>query len=158
MGRQDSRGCYYRRFGFRRCYRDNCKGKLDEVYNLFCTKDPIAEEEFRLAAHPSWNIYMDHFYMEYLPFRMNRTQIYGAHSYITEDLNGKPGLWALGSLLGAMEANFFVLTTISNWSRLLNELRTNAMDSRCCGCTYMIDLQEGEFYIPGVACQLISRM
>jgi hypothetical protein len=51
---------------------------------LFCTEAPIAEEECRLAAHPSWNTYMDHFYTEYLPFRMNRTQIYSAHSYITE--------------------------------------------------------------------------
>lgn len=115
---------------------------LTQFIIMFSTEDPIAEEEFRLAAHPSWNVNMDHFYTEYLPFRMNRTQVYNAHSYITEDLNGKPGLWALGSFLGAMEANFFVLTTITNWSRLLNELRTNAMDSRCCGCTDMIDVQE----------------
>ncbi|KAI2502024.1 hypothetical protein MHU86_12427 [Fragilaria crotonensis] len=117
---------------------------LDSVHILLCTEDPIAEKAFRLAAHPSWKIYMDQYYTEYLPFRMNRTELYNAHAFITADLNGKPGLWALGSLLVAMEANYFVLTTISNWSRLMNELRKNVVNPRCGNCTYMIDLQAGE--------------
>lgn len=118
--------------------------KLESVHILLCTEDPIAEEEFRRAAHPSWNIYIDHFYTEFLPFRINRTVVFNGPSFISQELNGKPGLWALGSLLVAMEANYFVLTTRSNWARLMNELRKNVIDPRCDGCTYMIDLQEGE--------------
>lgn len=118
--------------------------KLESVHILLCTEDPLAEEGFRRAAHPSWKIYMDHFYTEFLPFRLNRTVVFNGPSHIAQELKGKPGLWALGSLLVAMEANYFVLTTKSNWSRLMNELRKNVIDPRCDGCTYMIDLQEGE--------------
>jgi hypothetical protein len=63
---------------------------------------------------------------------------------ITKELEGKPGLWAMGSLLVAMEANHFVLTTKSNWARLMNELRKNVMNPRCGNCTTLIDLEEGE--------------
>ena len=118
--------------------------KLNSVHILLCTEDPIAEDEFRRAAHPSWTIYVDNFYTQYLPHRINRTLVFNGPSYITKDLNGKPGLWALGSLLVAMEANYFVMTTKSNWARLMNELRKNVVDPRCGNCTYMIDLQYGE--------------
>jgi hypothetical protein len=50
-----------------------------------------------------------------------------------------------GSLLVAMEANYFVLTTASNWSRLMNELRKNFVEPRCNNCTLMVDLKYGEW-------------
>jgi hypothetical protein len=46
--------------------------------------------------------------------------------------------------LVAMEANDFVLTTGSNWSRLMNEIRINILNPRCNDCTTMIDLKRGE--------------
>lgn len=55
---------------------------------------------------------------------------------------GATGLASLVSLLIALESKFFVLTTGSNWSRLINELRTNVVDVRCKNCTQMIDLQQ----------------
>ena len=56
---------------------------------------------------------------------------------------GRAGTIALASLLIAMEADEFVLTTGSNWSRLMNEIRKNIIDPRCHGCTEMIDLRPG---------------
>ncbi|KAI2501287.1 hypothetical protein MHU86_13150 [Fragilaria crotonensis] len=119
------------------------KKELDSVHILLCTEDPVAEEGFRQAAHSSWSIYLDHFYTEFLPFREEQGNAFNVVPLLAVELKGKPGLWALGSLLVAMEANYFVLTTTSNWSRLMDELRKNVIDPRCDGCTYMIDLQEG---------------
>eukprot|EP01031_Cornospumella_fuschlensis_P027246 gene27246-32916_t len=55
---------------------------------------------------------------------------------------GATGLASLVSLLIALESKFYVLTTGSNWSRLINELRVNVVDVRCNNCTYMVDLQQ----------------
>lgn len=117
--------------------------ELDSVHNLLCTEDPVAEEGFRQAAHSSWSIYLVHFYTEFLPFREEQGNAFNVVPLLAVELKGKPGLWALGSLLVAMEANYFLLTTTSNWSRLMDELRKNVIDPRCDGCTYMIDLQKG---------------
>jgi hypothetical protein len=117
--------------------------ELDSVHVLLCTEDPVAEERFRQAAHASWTIYLNHFYTEFLPFRKEQGNEFNVVPTLAVELKGKPGLWALGSVLVALEANYFVLTTTSNWSRLMDELRKNVVDPRCGGCTYMIDLQEG---------------
>jgi hypothetical protein len=61
-----------------------------------------------------------------------------------ERTKGKSGLITLGSLLVAMEANNFVITTKSNWSLLMNELRENVVEPRCKGCTQMVDLRPFE--------------
>ena len=118
--------------------------KLQSVNILLCTEDPKAEDAFRQAANSSWNICMDHFYTQFLPYRKDREVVMHLPSLITMELHGRPGLWALGSLLVAMEANYFVLTTKSNWARLINELRKNVVNPRCDNCTYLIDLEEGE--------------
>jgi hypothetical protein len=59
-------------------------------------------------------------------------------AFVSEGATGKASMI---SLLLAMEARYFVLTTGSNWSRLINELRTNIVDRRCGNCTKMTDLQ-----------------
>ena len=81
--------------------------ELESVHILLCTEDPIAEEELRRATHASWNIYLDHFYTEFLPFRINRTVVFNGPSYITQELEGKHKLWALGSSLVAIKANYW---------------------------------------------------
>lgn len=118
--------------------------KLTSVHLLLCTEDPKALQAFQKAAPSDWNIYVDHFYTEYLPYRTNRTVVYNVPSHIAMETKGAAGLWAIGSILVAMEANYYVLTTKSNWSRLMNELRKNVIHPRCNNCTRMIDLEYGE--------------
>jgi len=114
----------------------------DGIVNIFlATEDPKAVIEFRNEAPSVWNIYVDQYFSEMLPYR--RVQ-YNGSPLMSQDLKGKPGLIALGSLLIAMEANDFVLTTASNWSRLMNELRKNVLNPRCGNCTSMVDLKFGE--------------
>ena len=55
---------------------------------------------------------------------------------------GPSGRNSLIALLLAMEAKYYVLTTGSNWSRLMNELRTNVVDVACGNCTHMVDLRQ----------------
>ena len=52
---------------------------------------------------------------------------------------GAPGLATLASLLIAMEANDFFLTTASNWSRLMDLLRGFILEHHY--STTVIDLQ-----------------
>lgn len=55
---------------------------------------------------------------------------------------GKPGLWAIGSILVAMESKYYVLNLASNWSQIYNELRKNVVHPRCNNCTVMIDVSD----------------
>jgi len=122
---------------------DVAASNSDNEVNIFlATEDPRALEAFRASAPSTWNIYIDQYFIEMLPHRREQ---YNGSPLMSQDLNGRPGLVALGSLLVAMEANDFVLTTASNWSRLMNELRKNVLDPRCGNCTRMIDLKFGEW-------------
>jgi hypothetical protein len=114
----------------------------DPVCILLATEDPEAVKAFREAAPVDWTIYVDHYFHEMLP---HRRPTYNGSPIMSKDLHGRPGLVALGSLLVSMEANAFVLTTNSNWSRLMNEIRKNIIDPRCGNCTMMIDLSPGEW-------------
>jgi hypothetical protein len=116
----------------------------DEVNIFLATEDPEALDEFQKAAPKVWNIYIDQYYIENLEYRNNIGNIYNVNTMVAAQYNGKTGLLALGSLLVAMEANDYVLTTGSNWSRLINELRLNVLNPRCDHCTTMIDLCKGE--------------
>ena len=106
--------------------------------NVFlATEDPKAVEAFRRNAPPHWNIFVD----EYLKvFRKHRQSTYNGHALLAKQLHGQPGRVALASLLVAMEARSFVLTTASNWSRLMNELRRSIVEPRR-GPTRMVDLR-----------------
>ena len=117
----------------------------DPVSIFLCTEDPKAADSFFKAAPKNWRIYIDHFYREMLPFRPEDESIYNVVPKMSRTLNGKPGLWALGSLLVAMEANTFVLTLSSNWSRMMDELRRNVLNPRCQGCTYVVDVAKGRW-------------
>lgn len=106
------------------------------------TEDPRATAAFRNAGPPTWNVYGDAMVEEQRDFRPND----GNHALAAAKASrGLVGTEALASLVIAMEANDFVLTTGSNWSRLMNELRTNVIDPRCGGCTSMIDLRRGQW-------------
>jgi hypothetical protein len=115
---------------------------VEEVNIFLSTEDPRAVEAFRQAADSSWKIFVDQYFQETSPFRKEQ---YNNNPNLATRTNGKTGLVALGSLLLAMEANDFVLSTGSNWSRLMNELRKNILNPRCQNCTRCIDLLEGEW-------------
>lgn len=109
------------------------------VVKIFlATEDPEAVQQFQHHAPVDWNIYIDQFYTELLPYRSDE---YNGVPKATTVLEGRMGTIALGSLLVALEANEFVITTESNWSRLLNELRKSIVDPSCLGCTKVMDLK-----------------
>ena len=118
------------------------RGDRDSNANIFlATEDPEAHMKFTRDIPKNWKVYVDQYFVEYLPHRQDN---YSYHSVIAEKLHGKIGLIALGSLLVALEANDYVLTTASNWSRMINELRKGILDPRCNNCTRLIDLRQNK--------------
>jgi hypothetical protein len=117
----------------------------DSVSVFLATEDPKAVKAFKDAAPGDWTIYLDHYFHEMLPFRNTTEDIYNQAPQTAQETKGRAGLIAIASLLVAMEANDFVLTLVSNWSRMMNELRKNVIDPRCNNCTNMIDLQFAEW-------------
>ena len=122
---------------------------LNEINVFLCTEDPVAVAAFLDRSQPlGWNIYIDHFYSEYESHRLSRPQSadneveYNLVAKLTLELKGKPGLWAIGSILVAMESKYYVLNLASNWSRIYNELRKNVVHPRCNNCTVMIDVSD----------------
>jgi hypothetical protein len=104
------------------------------------TEDPKAYQEFMAAKPHGWNVYADITLLEINAFRPPKGN---RASWAARNTNGRAGLVALASLLVAMESNMFVLTTKSNWSTIMNHLRTNIVNPRCGNCTKMIDLRPG---------------
>jgi len=110
---------------------------------FLATEDPNAVAAFQTAARDrNWTVYVDPYFEEFLP---HRNAEYNGNPKMAKHLQGHPGLVALASMVVAMQANHFVLTTASNWSRIMNELRKNILDPRCGNCTKMIDLRDGEW-------------
>lgn len=107
------------------------------VHIFLATEDPEAVEQFRQLAPVEWKIYIDQFYTELLPYRQDEYNGIPKAATMVQRM----GTIALGSMLVALEANDFVLTTESNWSRLMNELRKRIVDRSCNGCTKMVDLK-----------------
>jgi hypothetical protein len=110
---------------------------------FLATEDPRAVELFQAEAiQRNWTTYVDVYFQE---FSSVRDGSYNGNPRMSANLGGRPGLVAIASLLVALQSNDFVLTTSSNWSRLLNELRKNVLDPRCGSCTRVIDLDPGEW-------------
>lgn len=107
------------------------------------TEDPKAYAEFKEKAPLSWKVHVDQYFFDMLGYR-EKENVYNQGPKTSKQTQGRAGLVALGSLLVAMEADDFVLTTASNWSRLMNELRKNVVDPRCNNCTTMVDLRKGK--------------
>lgn len=114
--------------------------KADTQHIFLATEDPVAMKAFKDAAPPNWKIYVDTYNDMFLAHRQNR---WNGNYRMSAKLKGLPGRVALASLLVAAEADGYVLTTKSNWSRMMNELRKNIVDPRL-GPTRLIDLREGE--------------
>lgn len=119
------------------------KREHNSTANIYLAcEDPKGVKAFLEAAPEKWNVFVDRTYAElaaYRPAKGNRA------SWTARNTKGRAGLLALGSLLVAMEADDFVLTTASNWSRLMDALRQNVIHPRCRNCTRVIDLRPGNW-------------
>jgi hypothetical protein len=115
-------------------------GQNQSANIYLATEDPRAFYEFKNSTPNGWNVYYDLTVEELSRFRPSRGN---RASKAAMNSKGRAGLASFGSILVAMEAKLFVLTTRSNWSRLINHLRTNVIDPRCNKCTKMVDLVEG---------------
>ena len=111
-----------------------------DVNIYLACEDPQAASAFLEAAPSQWKVFLDRTLTELTPHRPRKGN---RASWMARNTQGRAGLVALGSLLVAMEADDFVLTTSSNWSRLMDALRRNVIDPRCGNCTTAIDLRPG---------------
>ena len=92
----------------------------DPVHIFLATEDPTAVQAMRANMPSHWKLYVDPYVQEFSQYRQKG---FGGNAHMTKAQRGTPALAGLASLLIAMEANDFVLTTASNWSRLMNDLR-----------------------------------
>ena len=81
------------------------------------------------------------FFFPFFPTRQDFTT--KSSMNIAEATQGKYGLEVLASLVIAMQADGYVLTRSSNFSRLMNEIRVSIVNVQCGNCTEMVDLQFG---------------
>lgn len=113
----------------------------DTVSVFLATEDPKAVQQFQQKAPSDWNVYVDQYFYEVKHHRQMDTELWNQAVATSQQTKGRAGVLTLASLLVAMEANDYVFTTASNWSRLMNELRIAILDKECNNCTRMIDLQ-----------------
>jgi hypothetical protein len=112
------------------------------------TEDPRALEEFTSfcgTERPGWRIYHDVVLEDFVGMRPADVSKIDSGT-LTKATRGRAGLVALGSLLVALEARYFVLTGLSNWSTLMNQLRARIVDPRCGNCTEVVDLRPGAIF------------
>jgi len=113
--------------------RDKTSNNTYPLHVYIASEDINARQAFRDMAPAHWKLHSSG------PHVRNRRPA------IRQNANGRNGLESLGALILSMEANHYVLTTKSNWSRLINELRLNIVNPRCNNCTRMTDLIYGEW-------------
>eukprot|EP01039_Chlorochromonas_danica_P007038 gene7036-7783_t len=82
----------------------------------------------------TWKLY------HYAPSIFNSNEVISPME-MAQRTQGSIGKHSLIALLLAMEARYYILTTGSNWSRLIDELRKNVVDVQCGNCTEMVDLR-----------------
>ena len=99
------------------------------------TEDPDALAAFRAeASEEEWRIFADPMLEQVADLRPGE----GNHAVKTAKASkGQEGMHALVSLLLALESQHYVLTTGSNWSQLINELRKTIVDARCAQCAHL---------------------
>ena len=95
--------------------------------NLFLTtEDPYAEQEFRAAAESRhWRVFV------YTAAVLSSTESVGKPLHAAARHNGASGRHSLVSLFLALEADYYVLTIGSNWSRLIDEIRLGVIERQC---------------------------
>ncbi len=114
------------------------KNSTANIY--LATEDPAAVKAFVNTAPPEWKVYHDLVIDELDHFRPPSSH-YNAASIMAKNTRGRGGLVNMGALLVSLEANYYILTTTSGWSRMLNHIRRGILDPRCGNCTRVIDLK-----------------
>lgn len=109
---------------------DELKGK-ETVHIYLASEDPRAMQLYTDSAPDNWIIHSSGPTQSNVTGENMRT--------LAKFSDGRAGLESLAALLIAMEANRYVLTTGSNWSRLINELRKNVVNPRCGECTSLAE-------------------
>ena len=117
------------------------RGRDADAYaaNIYlATEDPKAFEQFERAAPSSWTVFRDQTVVD-MAARGRRVKAPERAGVV---YHGAMGTDSIVSLVIAMEANDYVLTMMSNWSRLMDELRLRIVDQLCGGCTNAIKLRQ----------------
>ena len=107
------------------------KHSIKNVTVLITTEDTKALAAFKKVADPAWTV---------LTYDKALSPRHGSKGGRIFEESGRHGLPSMISLMLSLEARYYVLTLMSNWSRLINELRIVRVDQECCGCTDMIDV------------------
>ena len=117
------------------------------------SEDVSALAAFKQSANPNWRIFhydyddpaaiASHRTGEIDALKSSTTNEQKEELFYTfgKDKTNVQGAWSLITLLLSLESQYFVLTTSSNWSRLVNELRESILDVDCDRCTDFVDLQ-----------------
>jgi hypothetical protein len=102
------------------------------------SKDALNKMEQYVRDHrPTWTLY------NYGPSVFDTSSLMvPSPMNMARSTNGIIGKASLIALLFALESKHYVLTSGSNWSRLIDELRRNVIDYFCGNCTSMVDLRE----------------
>ena len=100
--------------------------------------------EFKIYLDATVSVYLEN---GLRPENIDPTK--GRGFYIDIDIANKSkglyGLQVMASLVIALESDDYVLTTTSNFSRLINEIRKNIINPRFGNRTELIDLDTGEW-------------
>lgn len=119
-----------------------------KVYITTESKEALEQiEEYVKKNKPTWTLYN---YGPSVYDSKGPKPRHGVHSgagilspmKMAERTGGVQGKASMIALLYAMESKYYVLTSGSNWSRLIDELRRTKLDHQCGNCTQMIDLRE----------------
>jgi len=124
------------------------------VYITTESKEALEKIEQYVKQHkPKWKLYnyAPSVYDDRIPTPRNhgpRHAIHGANAVaspmkMAQNTGGVQGKASIIALLFALESKYYVLTSGSNWSRIIDELRRTTIDHRCGNCTKMVDLREG---------------
>jgi hypothetical protein len=115
------------------------KHSIQEVNIFLTSEDPKAVTAFKNneeVKNSKWKIHM-------------YTAAVSPHDHPSEDATSTKGAFGLTSLivlLLSMESKYYVITTASNWSVLIEGLRLGIVDGDCSGCSESIDLRRNPLW------------
>merc|ERR1711879_325865 len=127
--------------------RNITANRFRKSVNIYlATEDPKAATSFIQNSDSDWNIYVDRtIQLEkgIRPIDEHEIRYKKMDSKMATESKGLIGRYVMAAFVIAVEADDYVLTTKSNWSRLMNEVRLSVIDKMCGNCTNMIDLRQG---------------
>jgi len=105
------------------------------IYVTTESLDGLEKVQEQLKKHQkTWKVHY------YAPAIFNSKEVISPMD-MADKTQGSIGKHSIIALLLAMEARYYIMTSGSNWSRLIDELRKNVVDVQCNKCTEMVDLR-----------------